>query len=1304
MASESSHLAFDKLGVDNYYIWSKQMKCLLISRGVWEAISDFSNAEPNKVQKAYSLIGLSVSSHNLPIWDKCATAKEVWDALESIYKASSVARRVQLRKELISLQKQPTEPITVYVARARALRDSLSAAGEDIKEEQLAMSVLAGLPSEYDMLATVLETTGSHMELNSLLSQLLTVENKAQANSKAATDSAFLSMQRPPPRQLARGARANDSRQRQSIECFYCHKKGHMKKDCRKKQRDDSAQAGRGRQRPVASLDRPFSPHRTHDNVALSATGSLAAACWVLDSGASQHITNSCDVLKNAKLLDSKLPIMFGNGAQGQAVAIGSVDIAHDGASISLQDVLYVPEAAANLLSIPRAADRGAHFSFSKGSCEVSKDSKLIARATYHAGVYILGGGPQTSALLANVSPQLWHRRFGHMSYSSLARLQEQKMVDGIAVSPEQFKAASPAACEPCIAAKQHKKPHPTSHSDSSQPLQLLHMDVCGPMQVPSLGGSLYLATYLDDYSKLSIVRPVASKHQVAEVTKEVIQLLERQSGHKLLVVRSDNGSEYLNKQLGDYLHEKGVIHQTTARYTPESNGAAERLNRTLLERVRAMLEDSQLPKQLWAEAAVTSSYIRNRSPTSTRVKTPWELLFNSKPDVSHFKTFGATAYVHIPKQLRRKLDTHTEKGRLIGYGANTKGYRIYLDTGSIAVTADVTFGEEEAAKPTSAPMTAPTSAPTTAPTSAHKTAPTAAPTAAPTTTITIPTSQDPTHSDEEDPNQEEAASPHHPPALHHRYPRRQRQPPPSWWTAQNDVAMTANTSEPQTYEEALSSSEAKQWRAAMDEEILSLQDNNTWKLVQPPPDSKPIPVKWVYKAKLDQHGQINRYKARLVAKGFRQKEGVDFDEVFAPVSRYSTLRALLSTVAAKDLELQQLDIKTAFLNGQLEEQVYTEQPPGYQSGPPGTACHLQRALYGLKQAPRVWHKRLSEQLDSMQFQPSQADAGLFTKESPQGSIFLLVYVDDILIAAATIDSISTVKQEIAAAFEARDLGDATHFLGMTIARDRPKRTLKLSQLQMTEKLLETYQLRNCKPRSIPLSPATEMSKEAGDPLQQTEQYTHLVGSLLYLANCTRPDISQAVGVLSKYMKSPTTVHWQSALGVLKYLAATRQQGIQYGGCAAGLVGYCDADFAGDLDTRRSTTGYVFTLNGGAVAWASKRQPTVAVSTTEAEYIAAALAIREALWLRQLLADLGQPHKTVQMCADNQSAIKLLKNPISSMRSKHIDIVYHFARQHIAQQHIQVTYTPTARMLADMFTKPVPTAKLKTCCEGIGVS
>jgi len=488
-----------------------------------------------------------------------------------------------------------------------------------------------------------------------------------------------------------------------------------------------------------------------------------------------------------------------------------------------------------------------------------------------------------------------------------------------------------------------------------------------------------------------------------------------------------------------------------------------------------------------------------------------------------------------------------------------------------------------------------------------------------------------------------------------------------------------------------------------MDEEMTSLHANGTWTLEEAPDDVRPIPVKWIYKIKKDSAGNIERYKARLVAKGFKQREGIDYQEVYAPVSKHTTLRTLLSIVAAQDLELSQLDVKTAFLNGELEEDIYMAQPPGYEEGGPHTVCHMKKALYGLKQAPRAWHTKLKTEIQRMGFSTSETDPGLFIKNMEDDNVYILVYVDDILIAAKSKDSVKTVKTILMTAFDSRDLGDASYFLGWEIKRDRAKKTLKVSQTKMTTNLIIKYGMDNAKTKTTALSPANKLTKQ-GEPLDtSTYGYSELIGSLLYLSVCTRPDIAQAVGALARYMSKPTTDHWTTAKGVLRYLAGTVAHGINYGPSESELEGYCDADYAGDIDTRRSTTGYVFILNGGIISWSSRLQATVAVSTAEAEYMAAAQAVNEALWLRKLIADIKIPLKTIQMYTDNQAALTLLKNPIASARSKHIDIVYHFARERVARKEVKFEYCPTSVMIADIMTKALAESKFEKCCKGMGV-
>ena len=1100
---------------------------------------------------------------------------------------------------------------------------------------------------------------------------------------------------------------------------------------------------------------------------------------FVVDTGASRHMTPSKGALTNLRPPPEGLNITFGNGTTATPAAEGDIymELAHGHLAV-ITDVLYLPDAAASLLSVSYAAKKGLNFSFDAGKCIISKGPTIFASIPSQNSIYYLEGPflsfppnyPTAYSSQVNETPHLWHRRFGHLGFDNLAKM--ESLVTGIRTSTAQFKAATTDAnCKACILGKQHRLPFPTSTSATQAPLELLHTDLCGPMPVPSAGGNLYFITILDDCTKISFVTPLRRKSDAAPCIIETITMLERQSGHAVKRVRSDNGGEFSNSTLGTFYTSKGIRAEFTVPYSPQQNGKAERLNRTLLEKARPMLIEAGLPKSLWAEAITTANYLRNRSPVSGLAATPLELFTGIKPNVSHLRIFGARAYAHTPSALRTKLDPVCKPGRFIGFASNRKGYKILLDNGTTITSRDVTFDETKPFEPfpfnppepspsngaprfdsfsfnpfnietvgaaesgADAPEAPPPPGGTPSPPGSPPASPPGSPPGSPPASPHASPQASPHASPHASPQGSPKASPSpdaSPPPAAPIPPRRSTRVtrPASEWkpneyvytpitghfrdpaaaaaaaaaAAGNVAANSAIASEPTTMDEALSSPAAAAWQLAMDDEMTSLFANNTWTLCEPPPGTKPIPVKWVYKIKRDSNGNIERFKARLVVKGFRQREGIDYDEVFAPVSKYSTLRAVLATAAYQDLDLHQLDIKTTFLNGTIEEEVYVEPPPGYTLGKPTLFCKLNKALYGLKQAPRAWYITLKTELAKLYFTESKADAGLFISTDPSKPALLLTYVDDILIVTPKTTSTAALKQKLMAVFEARDLGRATFFLGMDLIQDPTAKTIKLAQSRSIKDLLTKYGMDDAKTASTPCSTSIKLTK-AGEPLDtQTHPYSALVGSLMYLSICTRPDIAQAVGALARYMAHPTIDHWTAAKTVLRYLAGTPNIGITFGACTPGLLTFCDADYAGDIDTRRSTSGYVFILNGGAISWASRLQPTVAASTTESDYIAAATAIKEGLWLRKLFQDLGLNLDTINIYADSQTALKLLKNPIVSNRSKHIDVIHHFARERVARNEVTFEYISTDTMVADSLTKAVPTNKFNFCRTGMGLS
>lgn len=1336
----------ERLGVSNYYTWEQRVRTVLILKDLDHCIpppatkpkgsSEGSGESPDKQgppstvkpeedKKAKAIIAHFVSNMLLPHVLKAGTAAEAWQALERIFVGQSKARILALKNELNNIKMDPSECIVEYVARGSDLQSKLLTAGYTISEEDVVLALLNGLPSDYTAIRTVITTMAEGDQALSLVKvtgQLVTVEGQLLAERgggglAASGKGAALMAQRPGSRkqsftqQNGRGNRPPGGHRPQK-RCFHCGIPGHVIAECRKLQREQQAGSANSKEQKYSGTPAAFKM------MALAATSSSYHDQWVVDSGASHHITGRKGDLSNIQELDTPMDISFGNGAKGTATHVGDVFLTTQlpdcGESrLHLQEVLYVSQASASLLSVSAASSKGAQFSFGPQGCTISNRCEEVrAIGSLSGGIYYISGstaGGKAYAAGAGESAALWHARFGHPSYDSLASLVSKELVTGINVTPDVFLAEKGNTCEPCIMSKHARDPFGASNSSSRKACELIHMDVCGPIDPSSLGGAKYLATFIDDYSKFSIVVPIRHKSSVAELIKETLPWMEQQTGNRVITIRSDNGGEYVSKALGDWLRQRGITHQFSAPYTPQQNGVAERLNRTILERVRAMLITAgDLPFTLWAEAAATASYLRNRLPATGINMTPVEAFYGYKPRVQHLRTFGSTAYVQVPKEKRAnaKLSPRSTRGVLVGYSFGTvKGYRIWMPKwNKVVISRDVIFNEpgvqlhssstDSMQHDINAEQTngsVPAAESLGAATSKQRPTDSAISAALRPSSGSIGDSADSTATEV--------------------MRQRVRNPPQRYSPGRaNTASGTANTAkatgfqEPSSYQEAMHSAESAQWSAACEEEMASLEANNTWTYTQLPPDKRAINVKWVFKIKTNAEGEPERYKARLVAQGFRQQEGVDYTEVFAPVSKHATLRTLLSTVAANDLELHQLDIKTAFLQGALDEEIYVSEPPGYEQGGSGMAYRLHKALYGLKQAPRAWHHRLDEELRTIGFIPSGIDPGLYTYNGKTSTAYLLIYVDDILIAAPDLSTVNSVKASLMRAFEARDLGEATFFLGMNIRRERDNKTLKLSQESLTTSMLEEYCLTESAARPTPLSTSIQLSANSGEPLDTAVyNYRKLIGSLLYLSTCTRPDIAQAVGVLSKYTATPTMEHWKAGKRVLRYLSGTSTFGITFTGSKAGLIGYTDADYANDTDTRRSTTGYVYILNGGAVCWSSKRQATVAASTTEAEYMAAAAAVKEALWLRMLLADMGQSMSTVRIMADNQAAIRMLKDPISSQRTKHIDVAYHFARERVQRHEVSFSYIPTAQMIADSLTKAVPENKHNFCRIGMGV-
>ena len=890
-------------------------------------------------------------------------------------------------------------------------------------------------------------------------------------------------------------------------------------------------------------------------------------------------------------------------------------------------------------------------------------------------------------------SEKLWHSRYGHLGKENLKKLIKDDLVIGL-------KNYNPKAdydlCKPCIDGKHHRFKFPKDGGKrASKVLELVHTDVCGKIDTKSLSGSEYFMTLIDDKSRYIWCYTLKFKSEVFQKFIEWKVMAEKSSERSLKTLRSDNGGEYISTEFEDYLKDKGIIHQTTVRKTPEQNGVAERMNRTLVEAIRSMLSESGLPKTFWAEALMTATYLRNRSPTTALTgMTPYEAWTGWKPSVNHLRIFGCICYAHIPKDERKKLDSKAKESIMLGYGTETKGYRLYDTTSKkINYSRDVIFNEKKFVKENkeNEDILQVVNEDIEKEIEAEETS-----------WIEIENSEI-TQNQDEDQEQKELELQQ--PIMRNRRVRN----PPNFYGEWVNVAKIEEI-DPKNVNQAMSSQNAKEWKQAMENEINSLKKNKVWSLVKLPEGKKAIGSKWIFKQKRDADGNVERFKARLVAQGYNQIYGVDYDETFSPVVRFESIRAVIALAARHNVELQQMDVKTAFLNGELQETIYMKQPDGFvKKGEEELVCLLHRSIYGLKQSARCWNFELDKQMKSLGFTQSDTDPCIYVQTVKNQKFIVAIYVDDIILGGENEKIVKCMKVALSNKFDIEDMGMLHHFLGVKIIQKLECGEIWIGQQTYAQDLLVRFKMDSCRPVDTPFDAGSKLKKtEDGEITCDRAKYQSAVGSLLYLSTKTRPDIAYAVGVVSRFCSNPSNSHWVAVKRILRYLQGTVNVGLLYSArCESTVTGYSDADWAGDVVDRISTTGYVFLMSGGAVSWRSKKQSCVALSTAEAEYMALACTFQEAIWMRKLLRSLSFDYENASnptvVYEDNQSAICMSKNQQCHGQSKHIDIKYHFVREKVSEGQIELRYCTTENMLADMFTKGLSGPKFKKLCKMIGM-
>ena len=958
--------------------------------------------------------------------------------------------------------------------------------------------------------------------------------------------------------------------------------------------------------------------------------------------------------------------MLMGNGSHATVRGVGTVDLKFtSGKIVRLKNVHHVPSINQNLVSGSRLCRDGYKLVFESNKVVISKYGQFVGKGYECGGLFRLSLSDLCTKVINHVchdnESDIWHSRLCHINFGCMTRLANMSLIP-------KFTTVKGSKCQVCVQAKQPRKSHKTAEVRNLAPLELIHSDLCEMNGVLTKGGKKYFMTLIDDSTRYCYVYLLKTKDEALTYFKNYKAEAENQLDRKIKRLRSDRGGEYFSNEFNSFCAEHGIIHERTPPYSPQSNGVAERKNRTLSDLVNAMLDTSGLSKAWWGEALMTACHVLNRVPTKNKTITPFEEWERKRLKLSYLRTWGCLAKVNIPIPKKRKLGPKTVDCVLLGYAFNSIGYRFLvvksevsdMHVGTIMESNDATFFENIF------PMKDMAS-------SSNQEIPILSSqeiTEIPEPTIPIEHVENPLEDDNKVPVRS----------------KRQRIAK----SFGNDFIVYLVDDTPRTISEAYASLDADYWKEAVRCEMDSILANGTWEITDRPYGCKPVGCKWVFKKKLRPDGTIEKYKARLVAKGYTQKEGEDFFDTYSPVARLTTIRVLLSLAASHGLLVHQMDVKTTFLNGELDEEIYMEQPDGFVvPGQEGKVCKLLKSLYGLKQAPKQWHEKFERTLTSEGFVVNEADKCVYYHHGGGEGVILCLYVDDILIFGTNLDLIKEVKDFLSRCFEMKDLGVADVILNIKLLRD-DNGGITLLQSHYVEKVLSRFGYSDCKPSPTPYDPSVLLRKNRRIARDQL-RYSQIIGSLMYLASATRPDISFAVSKLSRFVSNPGDDHWRALERVMRYLKGTASYGIHYTGNPRVLEGYSDSNWISDADEIKATSGYLFTLGGGAVSWKSCKQTILTRSTMEAELAALDTATVEAEWLRELLMDLPvveKPIPAILMNCDNQTVIIKVNSSKDNMKSsRHVKRRLKSVRKLKNSGVITVDYIQTTMNLADPFTK-----------------
>lgn len=928
------------------------------------------------------------------------------------------------------------------------------------------------------------------------------------------------------------------------------------------------------------------------------------------------------------------------------------------------------------------------------------------------------------------------HKELSHLSTKSILKMIKEGNIKGITIDPN----IPESNCYVCRTTASLPEFNPRGQTRAGSLGEVIHTDVCGKIQTIGRGGYQYFCTFIDDYSRYNEIGLLKKKSDILTLLPEFVKRFEIQNKVKVMAIKHDRGGEYLNKSINDFCKKKGIIHSPTDAYTPQQNGVAERKNYSLITGTKALLKTGKMPQMFWPDALLTHNYVLNRTGTSSNKdgKSAHEIIKGKAANLSRLGIFGTVAYAHIPKSQRRKLDDTAIPCRLIGYSSESRhdpnggslGYLLYdPKTRKSLSTSSVTFDngllttipepnelavfspdelgeiseEEEIPEFTADDLL-----------ESHD--------------IKAPVMEQQGEGNNNAPQPKTKKQKFKIIMPKRKNPLQKHQDTERVEDIIMNIMNAAEDAEtampdPITIKEAMERPDRAKWMEALKAERESIEKETCIKVdrINLPKGRVPIGCKWVLKIKRGKKGEILKYKARLVAKGFKQIYGVDFTHTFSPTVKMSTVRALLTIAALNDLKVKHLDVKTAFLYGDLDEEIFMDLPEWFEDAAKDKdfIYKLKRSIYGLKQAGRQWNKKLDASLREAGFTQSEQEPCLYTKFDENGRLLvaLAVFVDDIIGAAKTDELYEETRKFLNLFYELNDEGELNWFTGIAIYRDKEKKRFYLNQRQYSTEMLQMFGMSDCKPCHTPVDANLDMTKmyrtKEDDEWLRNEQvpYRQVVGKLMYLMVATRGDMAYAISVVSTVLDKYSEYAWKAVKRILRYVKGTVNFGLILGasegysnnGDNLRMECYVDADWAGDKVSRKSQSGYIVMLNGSCISWKSEKQSVIAQSTTEAELISLNHGGREAIPLTRVLTDLGVTIQKVEVLEDNQGTIALMYNHVKNKRTKHIEVKYFWVRQQVEEERLFVTYCPTEDMLADMLTKPLGRIKFQSNRERLRI-